>query len=57
MLAASAALFPSAPSAKSQQNNLAPVTKREGERERESQREDQKGVGAGGLVKSSNSAG
>lgn len=49
MLAASPALFPSAASAKPQQNNPAPVTKREGGKERERvkdrKREDQKGGG------------
>lgn len=39
MLAASPALFPSAASAKPQQNNPAPVTKREGGKERESKTE------------------
>ncbi len=60
MLAASPALFPSAASAKPQQNNPAPVTKREGgkererERERESQRQKEGGPerrGGGGLKK------
>lgn len=47
MLAASPALFPSAASAKPQQNNPAPVTKREGG-ESESQRQKEGGPGLGG---------
>lgn len=52
MLAASPALFPSAASAKPQQNNPAPVTKREGG-ESESQRQKEGGPGLEGGVKKS----
>lgn len=45
MLAASPALFPSAASAKPQQNNPAPVTEGEGGKQTESQRQNEGGPG------------
>lgn len=50
MLAASPALFPSAASAKPQQNNPVPVTERQGGKQRESQRQKKGGLRGGGAL-------
>lgn len=54
MLAASPALFPSAASAKPQQNNPAPVTERQGGKQRESQRQKKGGLRGGGGTRGPN---